>query len=221
MSEPLPTVCDVALAIAARPSEERASAALSAAGHRVRSLPAPVAAGELRAGEVLLLGATAAVPDQCAELRALAEAAPAVAIVALLGARAGKAAVRRAVRAGARGVVLEPDVERTLAATVQAVAAGQVVTPAAAEGQLARPALSVRERQVLSLVVMGLMNGEIAAQLFVAESTVKSHLSSAFAKLGVRSRTEAVELILDPDDDAGLGILRIGGEPLASVAEAS
>jgi DNA-binding NarL/FixJ family response regulator len=124
-------------------------------------------------------------------------------------------------RAGASGVVLAADLERALAPTVAAVAAGQAVLPSLAERQLARPALSVRERQVLSLVVMGLMNGEIAAQLFVAESTVKSHLSSAFAKLGVRSRNEAVELILDPDADAGLGILRIGGEPLGALAEAS
>ncbi|MGN6188359.1 MAG: helix-turn-helix domain-containing protein [Conexibacter sp.] len=221
MSEPLPTVCDVALAISERELEERAAATLRAAGHRVRPLAATAAADELRAGELLLLGATADLPDPTAELRVLAEAAPAAAVVALLGASAGKAAVRRALRAGALGVVLAPDVERTLPATVQAVAAGQLVMPAPTERQLARPALSVRERQVLSLVVMGLMNGEIAQQLFVAESTVKSHLSSAFSKLGVRSRTEAVELILDPDDDAGLGILRIGGEPLATVAEAS
>src|SRR4051795_680272 len=101
MSEPLPTACDVALAIAAGTLEERAAAALSAAGHRVRSLLAPVASGELRAGEVLLLGAPAEVPDRSAELRLLADAAPATPIVALLDARAGKSAVRRAMRAGA------------------------------------------------------------------------------------------------------------------------
>jgi DNA-binding NarL/FixJ family response regulator len=219
MSEPLPTTCDVALAVAEPSLEARAASALTDAGHRVR----PLAAGALRDGELLVLSAAPGVLDPSAELRALVATTPAAPIVALLDAAAGRADVRRALRAGARGVVLALDVERALAATVRAVAAGQLATPAAVERQLARPALSVRERQVLSLVVMGLMNGEIAQQLFVAESTVKSHLSSAFAKLGVRSRTEAVELILDPDDDAGLGILRIGGEPLATaaVAEAS
>jgi DNA-binding NarL/FixJ family response regulator len=221
MSEPICPRCDVALALPPGSLHERASAALRDAGHAVRTLPAPVAPADLRAGEVLVLGTPRAAAERPTALQALAAAAPAVAIVALLEGEAPAPAVRRALRAGARGVVVESDLERALAATVQVVAAGHVVMPRAAERTLTRPALSVRERQVLSLVVLGLMNGEIATQLFVAESTVKSHLSSAFAKLGVRSRSEAVELILDPDQDAGLGILRIGGEPLAAVAEAS
>jgi hypothetical protein len=60
------------------------------------------------------------------------------------------------------------------------------------------------------------MNSQIAARLFLAESTVKSHLNSAFGKLGVRSRNEAVSLILDPQRGLGLGILAVGGEPVSS-----
>jgi DNA-binding NarL/FixJ family response regulator len=56
--------------------------------------------------------------------------------------------------------------------------------------------------------VMGMTNAAIASQLYLAESTVKSHLSSAFAKLGVSSRAEATNVILDPSA-AGLGILTI------------
>ncbi len=55
---------------------------------------------------------------------------------------------------------------------------------------------------------MGMTNAAIAGQLYLAESTVKSHLSSAFAKLGVASRSEAATVILDPRS-AGLGILTI------------
>jgi DNA-binding NarL/FixJ family response regulator len=66
--------------------------------------------------------------------------------------------------------------------------------------------LTSREKQILTLVVAGLTNSQIASELFLAESTVKSHLSSAFAKLGVSSRSEAVAVILDPERGPGLGI---------------
>jgi DNA-binding NarL/FixJ family response regulator len=55
---------------------------------------------------------------------------------------------------------------------------------------------------------MGFTNAAIAAKLFLAESTVKSHLSSAFTKLGVHSRHEAAALLADPDQ-VGLGVLTI------------
>jgi DNA-binding NarL/FixJ family response regulator len=74
---------------------------------------------------------------------------------------------------------------------------------------IARPALSYRERQILGLVVLGFTNGDIAGRLHLAESTVKSHLSSAFAKLGVSSRREAAAMISDADGGLGPGILAI------------
>ena len=121
------------------------------------------------------------------------------------------AAVRAALRAGAGGVVFESSLEPVLGLTVRAVAADQVCVPAAGRAQVGREALSSREKQILGLVVMGLTNAEIAARLFLAESTVKSHLSSAFTKLGVSSRKDAAALILDPDEGLGTGILAIAG----------
>jgi NarL family two-component system response regulator LiaR len=56
--------------------------------------------------------------------------------------------------------------------------------------------LTERELEVLALMVEGLNNTQIAARLTVSPSTVKSHVSSILAKLGVASRTEAVSLAL-------------------------
>ena len=66
-----------------------------------------------------------------------------------------------------------------------------------------RPTFSHRERQVLTFVSRGLTNAEIADELFLAESTIKSHLSSAFAKFGVRSRREAAALFLELEQATG------------------
>jgi DNA-binding NarL/FixJ family response regulator len=111
--------------------------------------------------------------------------------------------------AGIDGVVLESELENALPAVVRAVGAGQVTLPRQLHQPAERPILSVREKQILGLVTLGLANAEIAAKLHLAESTVKSHLSSAFVKLGVRSRNEAAALILDPHGPLGPGILRI------------
>ena len=56
---------------------------------------------------------------------------------------------------------------------------------------------------------MGLTNREIAENLFFSESTVKSHLNTAYRKLGVTSRVEAAEMITDPEEGLGTGILAI------------
>lgn len=133
--------------------------------------------------------------------------------------RAGE--LRVALAAGADGVVIEDEVTSTLGPCLAAVGAGQVCVPRLHARQVEPAALSAREKQILGLVVMGYMNGQIAERLFVAESTVKSHLSSAFGKLGVRSRNEAVELILDSERGLGMGILSLGGEPVEAIATAS
>jgi DNA-binding NarL/FixJ family response regulator len=64
--------------------------------------------------------------------------------------------------------------------------------PMLAEGEQVIDPLTGRERQVLQLTAQGLANKQIAAALEISENTVKFHLSSLYAKLGVTSRTEAV-----------------------------
>jgi DNA-binding NarL/FixJ family response regulator len=88
------------------------------------------------------------------------------------------------------GLVVEDELERTLAPAAAAVLAGQVCVPSDARAALAGPVFSHREKQVLGLLVAGLTNSEIAGALYLSESTIKSHLSSSFRKLGVSSRAE-------------------------------
>lgn len=111
--------------------------------------------------------------------------------------------VRRALRAGADGLVLRSEVERTLAPTVHAVLAGQLSLPRQHRHHVEKRALSYREQQVLGLVISGATNRQAADALVLSESTVKGHLASAFAKLGVRSRAEAATVLLDPEAEAG------------------
>jgi DNA-binding NarL/FixJ family response regulator len=120
-------------------------------------------------------------------------------------------AVNDALDAGARGVVQLTDVETSLLAAVRAVHAGLVVQPGGVRKGPRGPVLSARERQVLGLVTMQLTNAEIARRLYLSESTVKYHLGSVYAKLGVKSRKEAAAMVLDPRTGRSLGVLNMSG----------
>jgi two-component system response regulator DesR len=121
--------------------------------------------------------------------------------------------VRRALELGVDGVVLDDDAEEALAAVIAVVCAGQVSVPGGQRAEVRAQALTTREKQILALVITGMTNAQIASRLFLAESTIKSHLSSAFNKLGVSSRYEAATVILDPERGRGLGIHEIRAEP--------
>jgi DNA-binding NarL/FixJ family response regulator len=129
--------------------------------------------------------------DPSAALRRLARSLPRSRLVAVVTSP-DRAVVRNALRAGADGVVGAADVPATLPVTVGAVWAGQTVVPRAARADVEAAELSQREREVLDLVAAGLSNAQIAERLTVTEHTVKSHLGSLFAKLGVHSRREAI-----------------------------
>jgi DNA-binding NarL/FixJ family response regulator len=141
-------------------------------------------------------------------IKRLKRNAPQILIVAVCEVADGRAA-RRLIDCGIDGLVFADELEATLAPTVGAVFAGQVVVPRDVRESVQKPPLSTRERQVLEKVMMGLTNQEIGAQMFLAESTIKSHLSSAYNKLGVRSRSEAVAVILDSSRSPGTAILAV------------
>lgn len=151
---------------------------------------------EAEAPAIALLVCDLDLPEGMAALRRARRDLPQLAIVAV-SPPATATGVRRGLDAGAAAIVFEPMIESTLAVTVSAVGSGQAVVPRELRASVQRPALSHRERQVLTYVSEGLTNSQIAERLFLSESTVKSHLSSAFAKFGVRSRREAAALFLE------------------------
>ncbi|MFI5569828.1 response regulator [Streptomyces sp. NPDC051740] len=113
-----------------------------------------------------------------------------------------------ALRAGAGGFLLKNAPATEVVNAIRVLAAGEsVVAPritrllldrvsdrlAPANGQAERlDALTARERDVLTLVARGLSNAEIAAELYVAGATVKTHLGNLMAKLHLRDRAQAV-----------------------------
>lgn len=82
--------------------------------------------------------------------------------------------------------LLEPSITRRL---LEAFATGG---PASADDTKALAELTDREREVLGLIARGMSNGEIAAELYLSEGTVKTHVKRIFSKLGVRDRAQAV-----------------------------
>ncbi|WP_374009561.1 LuxR C-terminal-related transcriptional regulator [Leifsonia sp. LS-T14] len=106
--------------------------------------------------------------------------------------------ILNAVEAGASGYLLKDAPPHELIAAVRAAAAGEsALAPVIASRLLSRMrapqiSLSSREIQVLELVAAGRSNTDIAQELFISETTVKSHLSHIFSKLDVNSRTAAV-----------------------------
>jgi NarL family two-component system response regulator LiaR len=106
-----------------------------------------------------------------------------------------------AMRAGAAGYLLKNVQPQELARAVRAAVAGEaLIDPAVAarlvvtleDGRDERPDdLTPREREVLALIGRGYPNKRIAAELGIAEKTVKTHVSHVLAKLGVADRTQA------------------------------
>jgi DNA-binding NarL/FixJ family response regulator len=152
---------------------------------------------------IVLAGYTSA-DAQRAAIRAATTRFPEV--PAVLVASVSSNGVRKALDAGASAVLLAHEIETGLPETVRAAAAHLTVVPQRFRHDAARPPLSHREKETLALVARGLTNREIATQLYLAESTIKTHLASIFGKLGVGSRSEATALVLDPEDSLGLGL---------------
>ncbi len=113
------------------------------------------------------------------------------------------AAVSLAIRSGAAGVIYKDVDPDALVRAIRSVHAGHLLLAPEAAGTLMRPgarapagldALTAREREGLAELAEGRSNREIARALGVSEKTVKAHVSSVLAKLGVQDRTQAALL---------------------------
>jgi DNA-binding NarL/FixJ family response regulator len=199
----LPSSRSIAIAVVggAAPQRGRAARLLSDAGFDVWAEPG-------LASLIVLLGEAGAV-QRLRSIRELAERHPDAQILVVVPADAPNSSLRHALLAGAIAIVFDTDVERALVATARATLAGQLAVPRALTRQIAPRALSHREKEILTLVVLGLTNRQIADRLYLAESTVKTHVSSAFRKLDASSRAEAAARIQDADATYGLGTLAI------------
>jgi DNA-binding NarL/FixJ family response regulator len=120
--------------------------------------------------------------------------------VLMLSTHAGEEEIYRSLQAGARGYIVKSTVREVLLQAIREVHEGRrfldpVVAPLLAE-RLAQRSLTGRELEVLGMVVKGLGNKEIAADLKIAEVTVKLHVSHILEKLNVKDRTEAATAAL-------------------------
>lgn len=165
--------------------------------------------------DLFILGVRRPDADALAHVRSVADSVPSTKVI-LVCERSGEGDIRKALDAGARALVPLREAGAALLPVIEVVRAGQVSVPGPAGREAGRKVLTSREKQILGQVVLGMTNAEIASKLFLAESTIKSHLSSAFMKLGVTSRNEAAAVILNPATGVGLGILTIPSEKVSA-----
>ena len=154
--------------------------------------------------DVVLMDMSLPVMDGAAATRAIRQKFPQVQVLALTSFKEGDR-IKNALEAGAIGYLLKDVTADDLVRAIRAAYAGRAtLSPEAAQAlvetanQEPAPGLDLteREREVLTLMIEGLSNTQIAGRLTVSPSTIKSHVSNILSKLGVASRTEAVTLAL-------------------------
>ena len=172
------------------------------AGNRAEALDAAASTQP----DVIILDIVLGDEDGLSFLPELRQVARNARVLVLTGLRSSESQ-RQAMRAGAMGVVLKDHAAEVLIKAIEKVHSGEVwldrlmmgrVLQEISEEKQSDPdrekidTLTERERQVVGLVGEGLKNKQIAARLFISETTVTHHLSSVFSKLEVSDRLELV-----------------------------
>jgi NarL family two-component system response regulator LiaR len=152
--------------------------------------------------DVVLMDLLMPVMDGIEATREIRRRLPEVEVVALTSVLED-AAVTGAIKAGAIGYLLKTTDADELCEAIKAAAAGQVRLAPEAAARLIREVrtpenpealtepLTERETEVLKLIARGMANKQIAREMFVAISTIKTHVNNLYRKLGVSSRTQA------------------------------
>jgi two-component system, NarL family, response regulator LiaR len=169
------------------------------------------------APDVVLMDLVMPVMDGISATGAIRSELPDVEVIALTSVLED-ASVTGAVKAGAIGYLMKDTEAEELGRAIKAAAEGRVYLAPEAAARLMREVrtpespetLTERETEVLQLLARGKANKQIATSLYVTEKTVKAHVSSILAKLGVSSRTQAALYAVR----AGLVSMReLGEEP--------
>jgi DNA-binding NarL/FixJ family response regulator len=162
-----------------------------------------IALAEARDADVVLMDLRMPGVDGVEATAALRDRRPTTRVV-VLTTYADDDSVLAALRAGATGYLTKNASRDDIRRALEAAVAGQGLLDAAVQARLVeaatgRPAwapapdgLTEREQQVLSLMAQGLSNTEIASRLYVAESTVKTHVNRIFTKTASRDRPQAI-----------------------------
>ncbi len=167
--------------------------------------------------DVVLMDLVMPVMDGISATGAIRSELPHVEVIALTSVLED-ASVTGAVKAGAIGYLMKDTEAEELGRAIKAAAEGRVYLAPEAAARLMREVrtpespetLTERETEVLQLLARGKANKQIATSLYVTEKTVKAHVSSILAKLGVQSRTQAALYAVR----AGLvGMRELGEEP--------
>jgi two-component system, NarL family, response regulator LiaR len=154
--------------------------------------------------DVILMDMVLPKMDGATATRSIRQQFPQVQVIALTSFKEGEL-IKNALEAGAIGYLLKDVSADELARAIRAAHSGRAtLSPEVAQAlvqtahQPPAPGLDLteREREVLTLMIEGLNNTQIAGRLTVSPSTIKSHVSNILSKLDAASRTEAVTLAL-------------------------